>query len=301
MDIDGVIRLYGCDASDNATDCNNDTIRLLDEIEVDEDASQGNAGGNTAPWVGVNASVGAGKDLVILAIYYQTSDQEDLIGGEAYCPMDLADDDSCPVTQRDAETNVVYTEDEIDDNDALVVLAEADGQGVGEEDSVNLYLRETGLFTGRYEGYLRLTDANGAGKDDNDAVIDWGREIKHGVAPSGGTDADARDAAAVLGVESGEVTIEYVDSDGRTRTLRIEIDNQPPAVQVTSPVHKSASDDHSPDFNGSLEDTDSGLVAESFRLVIDNDADGEENDDFVINMPDADAVTAPHRWRFAHR
>ena len=83
---------------------------------------------------------------------------------------------------------------------------------------------------------------------------------------------------AVLGVESGPVTIEYMDTDGRTRTLRIEIDNQPPAVQVTNPVHKSASDDHSPDFNGSLEDTDSGLVAESFRLVVDNDSDGEEND-----------------------
>ena len=268
-------------------------IEPLDEIKVDEDASQGNAGGDTAPWLGVNASVGADKDLVILAIYYQTSEKEHLIGGEAYCDEDLGDNDVCDGTQRNAETNVVYTDDEIEDNDALVVLAEADGQGVGEEDSVNLYLRETGLFTGRYEGYLRLTDANGAGEDDSNSVIDWGREIKHGVAPSADTDAAARDAAAVLGVESGEVTIEYVDSDGRTRTLRIEIDNQPPAVQVTSPVHKSASDDHSPDFNGSLEDTDSGLVAESFRLVIDNDADGEENDDFVINMPDADAVTAP--------
>ena len=81
---------------------------------------------------------------------------------------------------------------------------------------------------------------------------------------------------AVLGVESGPVTIEYMDTDGRTRTLRIEIDNQPPAVQVTNPVHKSASDDHSPDFNGSIEDTDSGLVAESFRLVVDNDSDGEK-------------------------
>ena len=50
-------------------------IEPLDDVKVDEDASQGNAGGDTAPWLGVNASVGADKDLVILAIYYQTSDQ----------------------------------------------------------------------------------------------------------------------------------------------------------------------------------------------------------------------------------
>ena len=44
--------------------------------------------------------------------------------------------------------NVVYTEDEIDDNDALVVRAKSDG----DEQSVNLYLSETGRFDGRYEG-----------------------------------------------------------------------------------------------------------------------------------------------------
>ena len=84
-----------------------------------------------------------------------------------------------------------------------------------------------------------------------------------------------------------------MDTDGRTRTLRIEIDNQPPAIQITSPVHNTASDDHSPDFNGSFEDTDSGLVAESFRLVVDNDSDGEKNDDYVVNGPEATDVTGP--------
>ena len=84
-----------------------------------------------------------------------------------------------------------------------------------------------------------------------------------------------------------------MDTDGRTRTLRIEIDNQPPAIQITSPAHNTASDDHSPDFNGSFEDTDSGLVAESFRLVVDNDADGEKNDDYVVDGPKATDVTGP--------
>ena len=72
---------------------------------------------------------------------------------------------------------------------------------------------------------------------------------------------------AVLGVESGPVTIEYKDTDGRTRTLRIEIDRQPPAISITSPVHGTSSDDHTPDYNGSIEDTDSGIVSDSFRLV----------------------------------
>ena len=288
MDIDGVIRFYGCVADDDVTACgNNPTFEVLDDIEVDEDASQGNAGGETAPWVGVNASVGAGKDLIILAIYYQTSEMENLIGGETYCYTMLNNDDECTDAsdKHNAETNVVYTEDEIDDNHPLVVRAKSDG----DQQSVNLHLEETDLFTGRYEGFLRLTDSNGDGKDSDvdppiTSQVDWGREIADGSASD-------EAGAAVLGVESGPVTIEYDDTDGRTRTLRIEIDNQPPAVQVTNPVHNSASDDHSPDFNGSLEDTDSGLVAESFRLVVDNDSDGEKNKRYVVNGPHATAVT----------
>ena len=106
------------------------------------------------------------------------------------------------------------------------------------------------------------------------------------------SDSDAR--RAVLGVESGPVTIEYKDTDGRTRTLRIEIDNQPPAVQITSPAHNTASDDHSPDFNGSLEDTDSGLVAESFRLVVDNDIRWRgERRLRSVNGPHATGVRGP--------
>ena len=92
---------------------------------------------------------------------------------------------------------------------------------------------------------------------------------------------------AVLGVESGPVTIEYKDTDGRTRTLRIEIDRQPPAISITSPVHGTSSDDHTPDYNGSIEDTDSGIVADSFRLVIDNEIDamddGAKNADFALD------------------
>ena len=120
---------------------------------------------------------------------------------------------------------------------------------------------------------------------------DWGHVIDAG---SGSDEA----GAAVLGVESGPVTIEYKDTDGRTRTLRIEIDRQPPAITITSPVNGTSSDDHTPDYNGSIEDTDSGIVADSFRLVIDNEIDamddGATNSDFALDgkVPDARNIVA---------
>ena len=292
---------------------------ITEYLTVDEDGSSGSTGdnGDTAPWIGVNASVPNGVDVVIYAIYYETSDRENLVGGDAYhycaspkqveetrsgdnvtgtqtpiagdwkCVTRGADNEitaqSDDTMQRNGENDVVYTDDEQDDNDPLVVRAKSDG----DEQSVNLYLSETGRFDGRYEGFLRLSDSNGDGTDDEvTSRADWGYAVKDG---DGASDSDAH--VAVLGVESGPVTIEYMDTDGRTRTLRIEIDNQPPAIQVTNPAHKSASDDHSPDFNGSIEDTDSGLVAESFRLVVDNDSDGEKNTKYVVDAPRADAVT----------
>ena len=305
VDNGAVVRFFGCvdgvgnEGHDGRCDDASETVvNLKDYIEVDEDASNGEASGNTPPWLGINASVPASSEIVIHAIYYRTSDMESLIGGDTYrtCGNDTApsENDSgwtCAtgtLATSAMPDDIAFTDDEIEDNDPLVVLAEADGEGVGDSDSVNLRLQETGRFTGRYEGYLRLTDSNGSGKDtDGSTVIDWGREINHA---TGHSDADA----AVLGVNSGPVTIEYVDSDGRRRTLRIEIDNQPPAIQIANPVHKSASDDHSPDFDGSFEDNDSGLVADSFRLVVDNGSDGEDNTDYVVEEPAAPAdVMAP--------
>ena len=296
VDNGAVVRFYGCVSSNNS--CSGETItNLKDYLRVDEDTSNGRAFGNTAPWLGVNASVPADVDIVILGIYYRTSDTEDMVGGETYrtCSDDSSpseDDDvwSCAGTAtlstNDGKDSVVYTEDEIDDNDALVVRAKSDG----DQQSVNLYMRETGRFAGQYQGYVRLTDANGDGKDpDASPPItsrnDWGHVVGDGT----GTTTDmmlTNEDVAVLGVESGPVTIEYKDTDGRTRTLRIEIDRQPPAITITSPVHGTSSDDHTPDYNGSIEDTDSGIVADSFRLVIDNEIDatddGAKNADFAL-------------------
>ena len=325
-----------CEISpDDETD-DNDTSDELKEISsalpIDEDGSQGSAGdnGNVAPWVAVNASVPATYDIYIYAIYYETSDKEILDGGQVFSSclsgeLETTDNDDvviqastptttpintawkCVTKDSDGDVigsvaatteshpitdamDVVFTEDEIDDNDALVVRAKSDG----DKQSVNLFLEETGRFSGQYEGYVRLTDANGDGQDPvADPKItdrqDWGRVIDHG---------NGIEDIAVLGVESGPVTIEYKDTDGRTRTLRIEIDRQPPAITITSPVNGTSSDDHTPDYNGSIEDTDSGIVADSFRLVIDNEIDamddGATNSDFALDgkVPDARNIVA---------
>ena len=284
VDSGAVVRFYGCVTGDQGS-CS--TSEVLDQLTVDEDASNGEAGNNVAPWLAVNASVPSRSDIVIQAIYYRTSDMEDLVGGQTYrycsdgtSPSEGDSGWTCGTNGAAAMMNasgmdVVFTDDEMEDNDALLVRASSDG----DQESVNLFLSETSIFSGRYEGYLQLTDANGDGStadmDDSETLdvdetkrTDWGLKVADGSA----TDP------AVLGVESGPVTIEYRDSDGRTRTLRIEIDRQAPAIQVESPASGTSSDDHTPDFNGTIEDNESGLVEDSFRLVIDNEVDGTTAD-----------------------
>ena len=333
MDITGNIRFFGCTV-DSGTSCDidgndkgidaNELQDISSTFEIDEDGSSGeNADAKIAPWLAINASIPSEKNVLIYAVYYETSSKETLDGGQVFsscsglAKLETTDDgdevvpatdpatpintewkcvtkdsqgDVTAASEADTEnepTDVVFTEDEIDDNDALTVLAKADG----DQQSVDLWLTETGRFSGQYVGSLRLTDANGDGsvKDDPGTTTDesaprddWGHVVR---------DGDASDA--VLGVSSGPVTIEYKDTDGRTRTLRIEIDNQPPAISITNPVNGTSSDDHTPDYNGSIEDTDSGIVSDSFRLVVDNKIDGTDdgatNDDFALDgkVPDA--------------
>ena len=306
MDIDGAIRFYGCLDHDAVEGCDpdgvgdnfnvtadNEPYERLTGVSVDEDKSAGNNSGNTAPWLAVNASVPSDSKFRILAVYYETSEVEILDGGLEYCGDYDVVNDACDGDVNDGLNDPVFTEDEVEDNDALVVRAKSDG----DEQSVDLYLQETGRFTGRYEGFVRLTDANGDGSAEADDTStanineanrqDWGYEVDDGVEDDAGTPM-VDESIAVLGVESGPVTIEYRDTDGRKRSLRIEIDRQPPMVQITSPASGTSSDDHTPDYNGSIEDTEAGIVKDSFRLVVDNkvDADGGDNSDFVLNDHD---------------
>ena len=139
-----------------------------------------------------------------------------------------------------------------------------------------LALIETGRFTGVFQGELRLTDADGDGGGEN-----WGR------AKTSATYTDADDAAdrtattAVLGVGDGPVTITYKDTSGTNRTYEIQIDIEPPTIQVDSPVHNGRSDDEKPSFIGSVNDADSGLAADSFQLDVDNSNDDGDDDPII--------------------
>ena len=323
FDVEGgaIVRFYGCEVNDtplpSPTSCTAGTSMLLgdDRLEVDEDRSNGEASSDTAPWLVVRASVPDGKDFVIEAIYYQTSEAEELNGDERYhncekngsntrvyegdnniwrCDNPSTSQLEIDFAKERGTDRVYYTDDERSDNRELLVRASSDG----DVRSVNLKLKETELFSGVYEGYLRLTDSNGDGSatTDNSATtdidetarMDWGLDVL------GRTPNHEKANPPRLGVESGPVTIEYRDSDGSRQTLRIEIDNRPPTIAVENPANGTSSDDQSPDFSGTLEDAESGLVDKSFRLVVDNVIDGSDgkNDDYVLDGrgPDAKGV-----------
>ena len=292
MDVDGNIRFFGCVTS--AGSCvldsggDDELMDVTSSLPVDEDRSSGSNSPSIAPWLVVNASVPAGKNVLIYAMYYETSGREEMAGGSSYyhCGGSSNEPDrernnvwkcgSSPASERDGVGDVVYTRDEVNGNDELLLRVGSDGD---DPPYVNLYLSETGLFTGRYEGYIRLTDANGDGTgiDQSGSSTDWGAKVRHGRAGSRESDA------AVIGVATGPVTIEYRDSSGRRQSMRIDIDYEPPRITIDTPRHLSSSDDHSPDFIGSFEDYDSGLAQDSFRLVVDNDADSSRNSDFALD------------------
>ena len=330
------VRIYGCvdnegtgvgecqpngpDNTANTLADNEPVMNLSDYFVVDEDASNGEASGDTAPWLAVNASVPTGKNVLILAIYYRTSDRENLVGGEKYyyCGADevdnghdvyqddnkvwRCDDPDTPNTKENVEAKmrgverVDYAKEEKADNDALVVRVET---GNSAKDRKNLWLKETDIFSGRYEGYVRLTDPNGDGDDDPNTAdtketrSDWGLQTKDA---TGATDSDAD--VAVLAVNRGHISVVYSDFEGNTQRLDIQIDTRPPAVTIASPADGSSSGDRSPDFSGTLTDGDSGLVDKSFRLVVDNEVDkvdGEYgmNDDYALDEPDSGNVSGP--------
>ncbi len=291
MDADGNIRFFGCVPAQAVTACvlggsgDDKLVDVSSYLPVDEDRVSGSISPNVAPWFAVNAGVPSGKQVHVYAIYYETSGQETMIGGESYYYCSGGSDPehnrnngwqcgNVAALERDSVSNVVYTRSEIDGNDELTLQVRSDG----DQDAVNLHLAETGLFTGRYEGYVRLTDTNGDGQYQScgSQSTNWGACVRDGSSSS-------ESGAAVIGVASGPVTIEYRDTNGSRRSLRIQIDYEPPRIEIDHPRHQSSSDDQSPDFIGSFEDNDSGLAQESFRLVVDNAPDASRNSDFALD------------------
>ena len=297
------VRFYGCVSTDTggtANTCADDGDPVTDpiknlksELTVDEDRSNGEASDNIAPWLVVNASVPNDMQVVILAIYYRTSDKEDLVGGQTYRYCDGADvkpkenNDawSCSsgtLTERDTKKDVNFTsEEQGSNNTALIVRASSGGAH-----SVNLFLTEKERFGGRYVGYLRLTDEDGIGEANSDtAPKSWGRKVGDGMAVRDEETGDLTAASAAVLKASGPVTITYRDSDGTQQPLIILVDTEAPTIDVSAPANGSSSDDQSPDFSGNIQDSGSGLVEDSFRLVIDNEVDDNNtgaNKDYVL-------------------
>lgn len=248
---------------------------------------------NTAPWFYVRANVVTDQAITVVYVYYETSEREVIVGGRTKQQYDdgeiivtpattnAAGDDVAAVTRDfDAEDPGFSSDEAADSNPkALEVSVSADGA----KTTRNLWLRETGRFTGNYVGHVRLTDSGGNGSEagenqgtngqasqDTDRR-DWGRLVRHGVD-------DTITGAAVIGVTDGPVTVKYRDTDDDNQSMNIMIDASPPLITIDAPMHELSTRDASPNFTGSFEDDGgSGLRENSFKLYADNKDDVDED------------------------
>ena len=235
-------------------------------IKFDEDIGSGSTRGelpgnaHSAPFITFGTRLNSSDTIRVRYVYYETSEREDLIGNR----KSAGSSDLYP----EGAFTPVFTNDESGDQpDPLVI--EAVGDGVAR--TQHLWLKETGRFTGVYEGFLRLTDANGNSiTTDNESEPNWGRPV----GPATGADEAG---AAVLGVQGGPVNVRYRDSDGTIQTLRILVDTQPPVVLIDTPEYKANFDDQRVRVAGTFSDADSGLRDDSFRLYLDNLDDNSED------------------------
>ena len=258
---------------------------LTDEfIVLDEDA-YGGTFEEVAPWMRVSAQIPQSAEVTVQYIYYQTSEEEDIVGGKKS-------------TDYPSENAPVFVDDEKEDSetnpdpDALVLRANGDGNAP----SQNLWLKEKSRFAGEYEGYLRLTDADGDGSDPSadpaEPKDNWGLATGAAIGSGGPTADPANDQYAVLGVESGPITISYKNSNGDVRSITIQIDKEPPSIQIDSPLNNTSSKDDSPELLGSFSDGGgSGLREDSFKIYADNRPD-EKTDatpvwELGVNLGDA--------------
>lgn len=235
----------------------------------------------TQPWVTVNANVPTGRAITVMYVYYETSLREEIVGGRS--KQEYEDDEYTSgddTIDFDAEAPG-FSSDEAATRNAksLLVSVSADG----ERESRNLWLRETGRFTGTYVGYVRLTDSNGNGteagdrtnEEGNRVADNWGRLVRHGMGGMNTSEMIAN--AAVIGVESGPVTLKYRDTDDDDQSLSINIDTSAPSITVDAPAHMTSTRDASPNLSGTFTDAGSGLREDSFRLFADNKDDANED------------------------
>ncbi len=302
---DGVVKFFGRvnDGLTPGTDAGGDDVDgfgpfkdLKAHITLDEDVISGAPDTPPAMVLQINVpdSAEATEGVQLQMIYYETSGIEYIQGGDTCFddPDNTTDDpDTTDVNEADramvqaACTSAEIGEaDDAEDNSDFVLHVTSDTDAT--EDMRNLALLETGRFTGVFQGYVRLTDADGDGTE-GDGSSNWGLEKMDGAYDEDSTNAGKNDAGAsdvapnptvaVVGVGDGPVTVTYKDTNGKNVIFDIEIDIGPPTITIDSPVHDSRSDDEKPSFIGSFNDADSGLSSDSFQLDVDN-VDENETD-----------------------
>ena len=76
---DGKVYWFGTVTPDGGTPTFGDLTG--EYVELDEDLNSGSVERNVAPWMRVSVQVPSNVEIVIEYIYYQTSEEEELIGG----------------------------------------------------------------------------------------------------------------------------------------------------------------------------------------------------------------------------
>ncbi len=269
-----------------------DFMDLKDFITLDEDVISGETDTPPAMVLQVSVPSPAAAVVQLQVIYYETSGIEYIQGNDVcFDDPDNAeangDNAARALVQAACTSAEIGDADDAEDNGSFVLNATSDEDAA--DDRRHLALIETGRFTGMFQGYVRLTDADGDGTE-GEGASNWGREkgdgsYDHAVANANTGQDGANPSVAVIGVGDGPVTITYKDTDGKNRTYEIEIDIGPPTISIDSPVHNSRSDDEKPSFLGTFNDTDSGLAADSFQLDVSNIDENIIGDTPIISVP----------------
>ena len=158
-------------------------------ITLDEDVISGAP--NTPPamvlQINVPDSAGSGQGVQLQMIYYETSGIEYIQGGDTcFDDPDNTRDNTDDAARRIApwfkrlahllrSPNAKLMTREDNDDFVLHVTSDTDAT----EDMRNLALLETGRFTGVFQGYVRLTDADGDGTE-GEGSSNWGLEKMDG-------------------------------------------------------------------------------------------------------------------------
>ena len=291
----GEMRFFGKVTNSDPTIDDQEFIALDDYLDWDEDVVSGS--NTNAPAISLQANLAGTESIELKAIHYLTSQVEYMLGGDGCLPAEGIPDDPATTDANEEQlkgTQAACTDDELGDEVADYDDFKLDVSSDGVQSSRNLYLRETGRFTGVFQGFVRLTDSDGDGgeigangeREDDATRLNWGREVKNAAAHADqNADAVMREDAAVIGVDNGPVRISYKDTDGVTRSFSISIDIGPPTIDVTSPSHNGRSDDEEINFSGTVNDGESGLAEDSFALYVDHENDKEDATPGSLHLP----------------